>query len=92
MVPTTWRALGLETMPPCTTSNADLSGSTLEELMLSRKSMTGILSLDLFSGDTLEGGGGANAGVRFLGLAMRATDGLRNCVSEEMRRNIKCLR
>jgi hypothetical protein len=56
-----------------TSSNADMSCSALEELMLSRGSMTLILSRDLFCVYSLAGGGAANAGVRFLGLAVGVT-------------------
>ncbi len=66
-----------------------MSGITLEELMLSRGSMTGILSRDLFCCDTLAGGGAANACVRFLCLALKATDERRDCVSQEMRHYMK---
>ncbi len=79
-------------MPLFTSSNTDMSGSTFEELMLSRGSMTGILSRDLFSGDTLAGSGAANAGIRFLGLVLRASGAQRDCVSQERRRDMQRLR
>ena len=43
----------------------------MEELILSRASMTG--TGDLISGDTLAGGGAAEAGDRMLGLLLGAT-------------------
>ena len=39
----------------------------------------------LIGGNTLAGGGAANAGVRVLGLPFRATGARRDCVSGEMR-------
>ena len=71
-----------------TSCNADTIGSTLEELMRSLAPITGILS----GGDTLAGGGAAEAGDRVHGLPFRATGARRACVSEEIRRDTKRLR
>ncbi len=65
-----------------------MRGGTLEELVLSRGSMTGILSSDLFGSVTLAIAGTIKAAVRFLGLAVRATAVRRACVSETMQHTI----
>ena len=88
MVPTPWRAWRLKTISLSTSRNTDLRGGTLEELMRSRGSMTGILSRGLFSGVTLAIDGTVNAAVRFLGLAVRATAARPCCVSQTMRHKI----
>jgi hypothetical protein len=51
----------------------DMRGGTLDELMLSRGSMTGILSCDLFGSVTLAIGGTVTAAIWCLGLAVRET-------------------
>ncbi len=54
----------------------DMRGGTLDELMLtllSRGSMTGTLSRDLFGGVTLAIGGTVTAAIWCLGLAVRET-------------------
>ncbi len=61
-----------------------MSGCTLEELMLSHGSMTGILSRDLFGSDTLAICVAVNAAVRILSLAVLATTEQRDCVIQAM--------
>jgi hypothetical protein len=68
----------------CTSSNTDMSCSTLEELMWSRKSMTGILSRDQFGSDTMAGGSAVNAGILLLCLDVRATGARCDSIREEM--------
>jgi hypothetical protein len=73
MVPTPWRAPRLETTSLSASTNMDMRGGTLEELMRSRESMKGIMSRDLFSGVTLAIGGTVTAAIWCLGLAVRET-------------------
>ena len=63
-----------------TSCAADNIDCTLEELMLSLASMTGYL----MGGDTLAGGGAAEAGYRVHGLRLRATGARRDSVSEDI--------
>ncbi len=51
----------------------DIRGGTLEELMRSRGSMTGIMSRDLFGGVTLAIDGTVTAAKWCLGFAVRET-------------------
>ncbi len=51
----------------------DIRGSTLEELMLSRGSMTGIMLRDLFGGITLAISGTVTAAIWCLGLVVLET-------------------
>ena len=71
MVPTASRARRLATMSGDTKCTPENNGGTLEELMLSRASMTG--TGDLIGGDTLAGGGASEAGDRMLALLWCAT-------------------
>ncbi len=70
MVPTPWRAPTLETTLLSASTNMNMRGGTLDELMLSRGSMRGI---DLFGGVTLAIGSTVTAAIWCLGLAVRET-------------------
>ncbi len=73
MVPTPWRAPRQETTSLSASTNMDMRGGTLEELMLSRGAITGIMPRDLFCGVTLAIGGTVTAAIWCFGLAVRET-------------------
>ncbi len=70
MVPTPWRAPTLEITSLSASTNMNMRGGTLDELMRSRGSMTGN---DLFGGVTLAICGTVTAAIWCLGLAVRET-------------------
>ncbi len=63
----------------------DMRGGTLDELIQSRGSVTGIMSRDLFGGVTLATGGTVTAAIWCLGLAVLETA---SGVKETMRHRI----
>ena len=67
-----------------TSCKADNIGRPLEELMRILASMTGTGNLS--GGDTLAGGGAAEASDRVIGLPLRATGAWRDSFSEDIRR------
>jgi len=81
MVPTPWRAPTLEITSLSASTNMNMRGGTLDELMLSRGSMTGI---DLFCGVTLAIGGTVTAAIWCLGWAVRAVRATAADVNETM--------
>jgi hypothetical protein len=89
MVPTPWRAPTLEitllSAHSCASTNMNMRGGTLDELMRSRGSITGI---DLFGGVTLAIGVTVTAAVWCLGLAVRAVQETAADVNETMRHRV----